>query len=400
MTLTPSIIKLSLFLSFMVTSIYPDTGSLAYPRPLITCERLHEHQRSYTQARLALEHEGILNVASSLRTSRWIPRSPQLRGRVNHDQRRGQAGEWSGRVGTRLYLPALTTDPPESVELGVSLRDLPDAWLKAYQQREALRVAELHIVAREAWVALRVAQELDALYEARQQISQNLERAGAVSTRSLKHARLKHELAKLERDQTLGRWVSAVSLIEDMMLKDQQSPRIDPLESACVTRPTTESAWDQLIQQPRILSAQEAELLLELNQQHTAHVRRRGRWLDFVEVSYDQQGDDTRWIAEVGVDLVSLDPRGSSEELELHQLRSALRERSDEARRAESRLRAQIQLIRAHTTPSLTLDRPALTQLPEIELYELEVKLWQRLWLRDLSSERTLIQWRVTHRAD
>ena len=385
----------------IVGSVYLDKQCQAYPRTVITCEALVKHKRLSTEQQLAQEHKGIIKVNSSLSRSKWIPRSPQLRGRVNQDQRRGQASEWSGRVGTRLYLPSLNTDPPEYRELGISSDDLPDAWLAARQRLEALEVAELHVDARQAWVKLKASQEWVVIHDTRYQISIKLQRTGAIHKHALRQAMLKHELAQLERDQALARWVSALSLIDEAYVgSDQTATRVDPLQTTCVTKPKTDAEWHQLTRQPRLLSTQEAELLFELNQRHTAHSRRRGRWLDFVEVSYDQQGNDTRWIAEVGIDIVPLDPRDSAERLDLHQRRSALRERSDQARKYESRLRAHIEIMRTDTQPQTKLDRPPLNQFSELELYELEVELWQQLWLRHLSNERTLIRWRATHRQD
>ena len=143
-----------------------------------------------------------------------------------------------------------------------------------------------------------------------------------------------------------------------------------------------------------------AELLFELHQRRTEHVRRRGRWVDFVEVSYDEQGGDTRWIAEVGVDLVPLDSSTSSERLRLNQLRATLRELNDVASRDESKLRAQLSLPQTYRAPQPALTQPELTQVPTLDLYELEVNLWRRRWLHRLSIERILLQWDYSHGAN
>lgn len=389
---------LVLGLTLSVTCV--STTSLAYPRVLIDCEALLNHRLSQLRAHLAQEHEGIAQAASALTVSRWVPRAPQLRGRIDQDQRRGQADVWSGRVGARLYLPSLTVDPSSRVAPGVSTRDLPKAWLMARRRDVVAQAAELHVAAREAWVELRSAQERAMIHEARHVLSRELEQAGALPARASKSARLQLDLAQLDQAQALSRWVSAASLIETLLDDAPLNQPVTPLQSVCAARPQTESAWNLLRQSPRQLSAEEAELLFDLYQRQTEHVRRRGRWIDFIEVSYDERGGDARWIAEVGVDLISLDPSTASERLKLRQIRAALREINDEATRNESKLRAQLSLPQTLRAPQSSLTRPELTQLPMLELYELEVSLWRRRWLHRLSVERTLIRWNQDHSAN
>ena len=67
------------------------------------------------------------------------------------------------------------------------------------------------------------------------------------------------------------------------------------------------------------------------------------------------------------------------------------------------RLRAQLRFIYAEGPPrasSITLKRPELRQLPDLDLYALEVTLWERSWRRALSAERALIMWRALQRAE
>ena len=117
--------------------------SWAEPQSLINCKVYRDQSVQLLETRLTLESEGMVQVADSVDMNRWIPRSPQLRGRVNQDQRSGQARSWSSRVGTRLYLPALTSDPSVDSIAGLSLSELPLAWLKAKQRQEFQELAKL-----------------------------------------------------------------------------------------------------------------------------------------------------------------------------------------------------------------------------------------------------------------
>ena len=373
--------------------------SWAEPQSLINCKVYRDQSVQLLETRLTLESEGMVQVADSVDMNRWIPRSPQLRGRVNQDQRSGQARSWSSRVGTRLYLPALTSDPSVDSIAGLSLSELPLAWLKAKQRQESKRVSELHISAREAWVELKVAQERAAIQKTRHQLSLRLSGAGALPARVLKQVELQRELAEMDADQALHDWVSINSLMTLNNSADNRKYHRDPLQSVCIAHPVTQSEWNQILHQPRAHLASEIELLMKLNYQRLSQSRRRGRWLDFVEVSYDEQDGDGRWIAEVGLDLVPLDTGNSADQLELHKLQSSLQTLKDEAVQHEIRLSTQLSMIRAHQKPQRELKRPQLIQLPDLDLYELEVSVWQKRWRRYLSIERVLIQWWATHTA-
>lgn len=396
--------KLSDLLTSAIVISVMATPCLATPHTLISCRDISAYIDESNRGSIAREHQGVREVISSIHTSRWMPRSPQLRGRVNQDQRDDEPTSWSGRIGARLYLPAFTVDPPEVRALSISLSELPRAWLTARQRRERSQVIETHLLAREAWVSFRSAQESAEIERRRAQISTSLERAGALPSRSARRTALREALAHESLARAESRWVGASSLVYQITHSQRGAQQRDsasashPLKSACLSRPTDQKSWDQLKRRARALTVSEAEILLEINQRGTDQARRSGRWFDFIELSYDQRGRDVRWIAEVGVDLIPLDPRDAEESLKLHQLRAELRERGDEAGRVESSLLAQLELMRELALPPLEITRPKLDKLIDLELYELEVKLWESRWLRYLSSERTLAQWILTRR--
>lgn len=410
--------RLPWLLSLSLTIMFARSPeALGYPQSLPSCERLQRSAFNALRPQLSREYEAFKRALSSLTLSAWVPRAPQLRGRVDRDDRADSSPEWSHRVGARLYIPSIGADPSEVRRLGVSFSELPDVWREARLREESARVATLHITARKSWVELRAAQERVAITEGRYEISTALERSGALSRRDLKRAQLQRELAILEEREALARWVELSSMIRAALSqgsdqrRDQDERRsnsapregvVTPLESICAPRITSSQEHTRL-QRPRALSSQEASLLFKLNQDSVNAVRDERRWFDFVEVSYDQRGDDTRWIAEVGVDLVPLETRDVSKRLRLDQLRAELRDRMSASARAESKLRASLELLRARPVGSLppsTLERPELTQLPDLEIYELEVKLWSSGWRHALSAERTLIEWRAMQSAD
>ena len=332
-----------------------------------------------------------LNV---LKQARWLPQAPQLRARTS----RGLEGDdiWRGRLGIRWYIPHFSI--PRDVQdkrIETVLKELTTV----FERTARIPLAYMHLAARRRWLTWTTNLIKHRLWSTKYKLLKDLAQSGSINQLQVRRALAQVKLSQLAEQRSRHAWQA---LYQNIITRPPSEEPLKlssrfPLAERCVSPPSSEDVKKRLLTSPPLRSLRELLLTLALMKEKRTEDR---RWIDFIEVSYDQQPDRSRMIAEIGIDLPNLDSRRQLDQRTRTLKQRQLHEMRLGREQEEKTLLAELQaLLAEEPSTDYSPDPPHFIsdQIPIIEIEMIELEIWKQAWSDQLSFEEVHLRWVAAH---
>ena len=168
------------------------------PRASTSCQARWTATLKRHERRLMYAQHSLKSRFAQARTKLWLPKSPQLRGRLDYEFEDPSS---RGRVGLRWHLPRLSMgDPPPEIlrQLGLSEESLPERWLALKRHELWIEVLRGDLQLREAEMTRAVLSYEERLSQAELTLRSQLLREGLTTLISVQTLKSKHRSLQLE----------------------------------------------------------------------------------------------------------------------------------------------------------------------------------------------------------
>ena len=398
-----SIMLSVLFLPLPCSAEPPLTLKSCQARWTTTLKR-HERRLDYAQRSLKFRF-------SQARTKLWLPKSPQLRGRLDQEL---EDPDSRGRVGLRWHLPKLSMSEPSPKilgELGLSEEKLPERWLRLKKHELWIESLGADLLLREAWLTQTALSYEERLSQAELTLQSQLLRDGLTSSIRLKTLRSRHfslQLKLRRATRELKRlMIMAHGSVNGLtpLIAQHDTKELTTLLSTsvvdCLSPETLTSLQSSLSHESAHLSTSpltlgEIELIIQLVMSRFKAQSNAHQWLEFVELSYDGRVGSERVIAELGLNLPLGPQRERAERLSVDELRETAQQLHRSLKRQRGSLRGLLSLEALNDLSQERIAQPhlsALNTLDELQLARAEVSHWRSAWSDRHHLERLVIEW-------
>ena len=328
-------------------------------------------------------------------SERWLPKSPQLRTRFERSVLTSGLALSKPRLGLRWAMPSFG-GPKNSALALFEVDRLVDRWREAREANIMIDAAMRHLNFRERWLVWAKEEGLAQIAQEELSRAKILFEAGSLTQSQLRRAELRQERVMLKSQTSRKHLRRAVSEMSENAHHIVFDLRASPLKDQCIQSfELPELGIEQTKRPPSIA---ELSIITQLRLDATEAQSFSGRWIDFVELSYDDNQGDQRLIAEFGFDLPwgnrSLEKNEISMDRRLRKLFS-LKAELDRSLKA---LWASLSEDERGASVPLPYP-PSLEDSKLIDLLERAeaLELWSLQWLARLEREKLILEWLKLH---